>query len=72
MSGAARRLFDRATLLLMVAGLALMLQPWWDSGLRVGFFATLAGVILQTVAGHLPDGSVAGPSRQAPRDGDAA
>ncbi len=54
-SRAARRLFDRATLATMVAGLALLLQPWWDGGLRVGFFVTLAGVVLQTIAGHLRD-----------------
>ncbi|MBL8843012.1 MAG: hypothetical protein JNL90_15950 [Planctomycetes bacterium] len=68
MSAAARRLFDRATLLLMVAGLALLLQPWWVDGFRVGFFATLAGVLLQTVAGHLPAGKVAGQLHHPPSD----
>jgi hypothetical protein len=47
---------DRATLLGMALGVALMLQPWWPGGLRAGFFVTLASTVLQIVAGHLPRG----------------
>jgi len=45
--------FDRATLWGMALGLALMLQPWWTGGLRVGFFVTLGGTVAQIVASHL-------------------
>lgn len=45
---------ERAALVGMALGVALMLQPWWAGGLRVGFFATLAFTVLQIVAGHLP------------------
>ncbi len=48
------RRFDRATLVAIGLGILLMLQPFWDGGLRLGFFGTLAAVLLQTVAGHLP------------------
>lgn len=48
---------DRVAVVVMGIGLVLMLQPWWDGGLRTGFFVTLAGVVAQTVTGHLrPDG----------------
>ncbi len=46
-------LADRVAVAGMGFGLLLMLQPWWDGGLRAGFFVTLAGVIAQTVTGHL-------------------
>lgn len=48
------RHLDRATLLGLALGLALMLQPWWPEGFRLGFFATLAFTLLQIVASHLP------------------
>ncbi|MBM4015364.1 MAG: hypothetical protein FJ293_10430 [Planctomycetes bacterium] len=44
---------DRIAVAVMGLGLLLMLQPWWDGGLRAGFFVTLGGVIAQTVTGHL-------------------
>jgi len=49
--------FDAATLWGMALGLALMLQPWWDGGLRVGFFVTLGGTVAQIVASHLRPGA---------------
>lgn len=49
--------FDRLTLLGMALGVATLLQPWWPSGFRVGFFLTLASTLLQIVAAHLPRGS---------------
>ena len=45
---------DRCALFAMACGVALMLQPWWGSGLRVGFFVTLGATLLQIVTGHLP------------------
>lgn len=49
-------MLERAALAGMGLGVALMLQPWWGSGLRVGFFATLAFTVLQMIAAHLPRG----------------
>ena len=48
------RRFDRLTLVGMAVGVALLLQPWWAAGFRVGFFVTLASTLLQIVAAHLP------------------
>lgn len=48
--------FDRLTLVGMAVGVALLLQPWWAAGFRVGFFVTLGSTLLQIVAAHLPAG----------------
>jgi hypothetical protein len=45
-------LLDRLTLAGIAAGLAIGLQPFWSDGLRVGFFVTLAAVVLQIAASH--------------------
>ncbi|MEO6708337.1 MAG: hypothetical protein ABI054_12190 [Planctomycetota bacterium] len=45
---------DKLSLLAMVAGIALVLQPWWRAGFQIGFAVTGAGVVLQIVAAHLP------------------
>jgi hypothetical protein len=52
--GGATRLgaLDRATLAGMGAGMALMLQPWWPSGFRAGFFLTLIFTVAQIVVVH--------------------
>ncbi|MBI5363174.1 MAG: hypothetical protein HZA53_08340 [Planctomycetes bacterium] len=47
-------ILERAALVGMGLGVALMLQPWWSGGLRAGFFATLACTLLQIVSSHLP------------------
>ena len=38
----------------MALGVATMLQPWWNGGMRAGFFVTLACTIGQIVLSHLP------------------
>jgi hypothetical protein len=38
----------------MAIGVATMLQPWWDGGMRAGFFVTFACTIGQIVLAHLP------------------
>ncbi|MBI5433046.1 MAG: hypothetical protein HZA52_09480 [Planctomycetes bacterium] len=38
----------------MAVGVAILLQPWWQAGFRVGFFVTLVATLLQIVAAHLP------------------
>ena len=38
----------------MAIGVAAMLQPWWNGGMRAGFFVTLACTIGQIVLSHLP------------------
>lgn len=38
----------------MLAGGALMLQPWWRGGLGVGFWVLLAGTVAHIVTSHLP------------------
>jgi hypothetical protein len=46
-------LADRALLYGMGLGTLLMLQPFWDGGLKWGFFVTLACTVLEIVTGHL-------------------
>jgi hypothetical protein len=46
---------ERLALLGLALGVALMLQPWWAGGMRVGFFVTLASVAAQIVFSHLPE-----------------
>jgi hypothetical protein len=43
---------DRLTLFALGLGVALMLQPWWSHGLRVGFFVTLGAIVAQVVTSH--------------------
>ena len=50
------RALDRATLAAIGVGLALVLQPWWSAGFRVGFFVTIAAVVAQIVTSHLVGG----------------
>ena len=45
---------DRFSLCAMLAGVALVLQPWWTFGFPFGFAVTGIGVVLQIVAAHLP------------------
>ena len=44
---------DRAARVGLVLGVGLMLQPWWQSGLRWGFFATAGFTLLHIVTSHL-------------------
>ena len=39
----------------MMSGIALVVQPWWNNGLRVGFFVTLVTTIAYIVVSHIPD-----------------
>ena len=50
---------DRFSLCAMAAGVALVLQPWWTSGFRLGFAVAGLGIVLQIVAAHLPRKDVA-------------
>jgi hypothetical protein len=45
---------ERAALLGMALGVALMIQPWWAGGMRAGFFATAAFTLAQIALSHLP------------------
>jgi hypothetical protein len=45
---------ERLALLGLALGVALMLQPWWAGGMRVGFFVTLVSTVAQIVLSHLP------------------
>ena len=53
MSRSLRQGLDRATLLGMAAGLALLLWPGWSRALEVGFFVMLASTVAQIVVSHL-------------------
>jgi hypothetical protein len=52
-------LADKALLYCMGLGTALMLQPFWDGGLKWGFFLTLASTILEIVTAHMLPGAPA-------------
>lgn len=45
---------EAAALILMTLGVGTMLQPWWDGGMRAGFFVALAATLAQIVLSHLP------------------
>jgi hypothetical protein len=47
---------DRASLCGMAVSVGVMLQPWWSSGLRVGFFLTALFTVLQIAASHVRAG----------------
>ncbi len=36
----------------MALGVATMLQPWWEGGMRAGFFLALGCTVLQILASH--------------------
>ena len=44
---------DRISLVAMAASVAVMLQPWWAAGLKVGFFSTILCTVAQIVLSHL-------------------
>ena len=44
---------DRIALAGMGASLAIVLQPWWSGGLRIGFFLTAVFTVLQIVTSHV-------------------
>ena len=46
------RALDRASLIGMALGVALMLQPWWATGFAVGFFLTILSTVAQIVFSH--------------------
>lgn len=46
---------ERLVLAGMALGVAVMLQPWWSGGMRVGFFATACFTVLHILVAHLPD-----------------
>ena len=54
-SGLAARC-DRGSLYGIAAGVALLMQPWWEGGFRAGFFVVLAATLVQIVASHLVPG----------------
>jgi hypothetical protein len=37
----------------MGLALAIVLQPWWSGGLRMGFFLTASFTVLQIVTSHV-------------------
>jgi hypothetical protein len=45
---------ESAALVLMALGVGTMLQPWWEGGMRAGFFVALAATVAQIVVSHLP------------------
>lgn len=47
------RYLDKIAQAGMGLGVALMLQPWWQGGLRYGFFATALFTLLHILTSHL-------------------
>lgn len=47
------RVLDLITIMGMITGILLLVQPWWQGGFRVGFFTTLGFTILQVITSHL-------------------
>lgn len=46
-------LLHRGSFSAMLAGLALILQPWWHRGFAAGFFVTLAATVAYIITSHL-------------------
>ncbi len=46
------KLLDRIALSGMGLGIITILQPWWEGGLRAGFFVTLTFTILHIITSH--------------------
>jgi hypothetical protein len=46
------RALDLVAWIGMVVAVGVMLQPWWDDGLRYGFFATLLFTVLHIFTSH--------------------
>ena len=44
---------DRASLIGIALGVALMVQPWWTGGFEAGFFTTVASTLGQIAFSHL-------------------
>jgi len=51
------RLWDMTARIGLGVGIFATMQPWWDNGLRYGFFLTLASTILHIVTSHDVTGS---------------
>lgn len=49
----ALRTLDRITIVGMISGILLLVQPWWQGGFRIGFFTTLGFTVLQIVTSHV-------------------
>jgi hypothetical protein len=45
---------NRVSIVCMALSIAVMLQPFWTEGFRVGFFALIVTTAAQIVASHLP------------------
>lgn len=45
-------ILDRIALIGMLLGVAVIIQPWWDGGLRAGFFVTLFFTALHIITSH--------------------
>jgi hypothetical protein len=43
-----------ASLAGIITGIAVMLQPWWPRGFRIGFFITLVTTIAYIIVSHVP------------------
>tara|TARA_Y100000588_G_scaffold375656_1_gene452277 strand:- start:2221 stop:2388 length:168 start_codon:yes stop_codon:yes gene_type:complete len=39
----------------LLVGIAIILQPWWSWGLKVGFFLTAAATVLHILTSHRLD-----------------
>ena len=46
-------LLDKIAQIGIGVGIVVIFQPFWDGGLKVGFFATLLATLLHVVTSHL-------------------
>ncbi len=53
---------ESGLLLLFAAGLALVAQPWWQDGYRVGLVAVAASTLLNIAVGNVPPALAPGPA----------
>ena len=53
---------ESGLLLLFAAGLALVAQPWWQEGYRVGLVAVAASTLLNIAVGNVPPALTPGPA----------
>lgn len=48
-----RRWSDRLAFAMLIGGVLLMVQPWWETGFQVGFWVTLAAIVAVNITARL-------------------
>ena len=50
-----KNLIEKSAMCIMLSGVVMVSQPLFHALFQWGFLVTIAGIVLFTIAGHLPD-----------------